>query len=55
MFILCCAEHNLIGVPHHLTEDDEYEGCFLPEDTPVVTNLWYHMCYIYTLLIDGIL
>ncbi|EPS99958.1 hypothetical protein FOMPIDRAFT_1123474 [Fomitopsis schrenkii] len=29
-----------LGVPHHLTEDDEYEGYYLPKDTPVVTNLW---------------
>lgn len=30
-----------IGVPHLLTEDDTYNGYFIPSDTVVIANLWF--------------
>lgn len=30
-----------LGIPHLLTEDDEYEGFDIPKDTTVIANLWY--------------
>ncbi|KAH9929347.1 cytochrome P450 [Fomitopsis serialis] len=29
-----------LGIPHHLTEDDEYQGFDLPRGTGVIANLW---------------
>ncbi|TFY68441.1 hypothetical protein EVJ58_g1010 [Rhodofomes roseus] len=29
-----------LGIPHFLTEDDEYNGYHMPRDTHIVTNLW---------------
>ncbi|TFY68462.1 hypothetical protein EVJ58_g1002 [Rhodofomes roseus] len=29
-----------LGIPHFLSEDDEYEGYHMPKDTHIVTNLW---------------
>ncbi|KAH9911170.1 cytochrome P450 [Fomitopsis serialis] len=29
-----------LGIPHYLTEDDEYEGYHVPGDSTVITNLW---------------
>ena len=30
-----------IGVPHCTSEDDEYEGYFIPAGTIVSANIWY--------------
>lgn len=30
-----------IGVPHLLTEDDEYKGYRIPAGTTVIANQWY--------------
>lgn len=29
------------GVPHRLTQDDMYNGYFIPQGTTVIANLWY--------------
>ncbi|KAI0063532.1 cytochrome P450 [Artomyces pyxidatus] len=29
-----------LGVPHTVTQDDVYDGCFIPKGTIVVTNIW---------------
>ncbi|TFY68456.1 hypothetical protein EVJ58_g998 [Rhodofomes roseus] len=29
-----------LGLPHYLTEDDQYEGYHIPRNTTVVANLW---------------
>lgn len=29
-----------LGVPHRLTQDDEYNGMFLPKDTVLIVNHW---------------
>ncbi|KAI0724642.1 cytochrome P450 [Fomitopsis betulina] len=29
-----------LGLPHYVTEDDEYDGYWIPKDTTVMTNLW---------------
>lgn len=29
-----------LGVPHLSTEDDEYEGLFIPRDSAVMINAW---------------
>ncbi|EPT00007.1 hypothetical protein FOMPIDRAFT_1050098 [Fomitopsis schrenkii] len=29
-----------LGLPHFVTEDDEYEGYWIPKGTTVMTNLW---------------
>ncbi|TFY68455.1 hypothetical protein EVJ58_g999 [Rhodofomes roseus] len=28
------------GIPHYITEDDEYEGYQLPQDTTIMANMW---------------
>lgn len=28
------------GIPHRLTEDDEYKGMLLPKDSIIITNVW---------------
>lgn len=33
-----------IGVAHRLTEDDEYQGYFIPKGTMVYANAWYVYC-----------
>lgn len=40
------------GIPHYLTEDDEYRGLNLPKNTTVIANLWYYPIF-YTTLSDG--
>ena len=30
-----------MGVPHHTTEDDWYEGMFIPKGTICLPNVWY--------------
>jgi cytochrome P450 len=30
-----------VGVPHRTTEDDWYEGMFIPKDTVCITNVWH--------------
>lgn len=30
-----------IGVPHLLTEDDEYKGYYIPAGSVVIANAWY--------------
>ena len=30
----------ILGVPHRLTEDDEYEGHLIPKGSVVVANIW---------------
>ncbi|KAH9834572.1 cytochrome P450 monooxygenase [Rhodofomes roseus] len=29
-----------LGIPHYITEDDEYEGYQLPQDTTIMANMW---------------
>jgi len=29
------------GVPHQLTEDDTYQGYFMPKDATVMFNVWF--------------
>ena len=31
----------LAGIPHAVTEDDVYEGYFIPKGTVVFGNMWY--------------
>ena len=37
----CAFAYTTTGIPHQLTQDDQYEGFNLPGDTEVITNLWY--------------
>src|SRR5579863_8460195 len=30
-----------LGIPHCITEDDWYEGMFIPKGTLCITNLWH--------------
>lgn len=30
-----------MGLPHYVTEDDEYKGHFIPKGTTVLPNTWY--------------
>ncbi|KAF5355371.1 hypothetical protein D9757_013345 [Collybiopsis confluens] len=32
-----------LGIPHCLTQDDNYNGMFLPKDTLVIPNVWHMM------------
>ena len=30
-----------IGIPHRLTEDDEYRGMLIPKGSIVIPNVWF--------------
>ena len=38
-----------LGLPHCTSEDDWYEGCFIPKGTIVIANVWalHHDCTVY--------
>ncbi|KAJ8469185.1 hypothetical protein ONZ51_g9161 [Trametes cubensis] len=40
----CIRWHTVVplGIPHKLTEDDEYRGYFIPKGTVVVANIWHY-------------
>ena len=38
-----------LGVAHHSTADDEYNGFFIPSGTTTLVNAWY-VCDSYTVL-----
>lgn len=31
----------ILGIPHAVTKDDEYEGYRIPKGTQVICNVWY--------------
>ena len=33
------------GIPHHSTEDHEYDGYFIPKGTVIMYNSWYVRVY----------
>ena len=35
-----------LGVPHQLTQDDEYNGYFIPKGTVVNVNIWYGLAQL---------
>ncbi len=38
-----CIPHNigLLGLPHSVTEDDEYLGYRIPAGSTVIANIWF--------------
>jgi len=35
-----CALVTPLGISHYSMEDDEYNGCFIPKGTVVISNIW---------------
>lgn len=47
-FIRCCIKETLrwmptvvLGVPHSVMKDDEYQGYHIPKDATIINNVWY--------------
>ena len=54
-YIRCCVKEtlrwmptNILGVPHAVTQDDEYMGYRIPKGAGVVLNVWFVLLALHT-------